>query len=107
MEKPPMSEDATGGLGGGNGPAIRNTRLVERAIAEAWPIPEALRPRLIKRLAKITRDKTASPREITSAAKAILSASKINLESIATIIKAQEHEELVEDVKYLKGKLNK
>ena len=64
-------------------------------------------PRLIKRLAKITRDKAASPREITSAAKAILSASKINLESIATVMKAQEHEELVDRVEELEKRISK
>ena len=36
-----MSQDE-GGLGGSNGPNIRDTRLVEKALRESWPIPEAL-----------------------------------------------------------------
>jgi hypothetical protein len=75
--------------------SMSDTRLIERAIAERWEIPDALRPGLVKKLAKIMDDDASSPREVVSAAKAILSASKINLESITTEIKAQEHEELI------------
>ena len=103
-----MSDDAGGSLGGGTRrQRMSSIRLVERAIAEQWPIPEALRPNLIKRLARITKDKTASPREVTSACKAILSASKINLESIVTVMKAEEHEDLVERIEELENKVNK
>jgi hypothetical protein len=98
-------EDVGGTLGGGTrSQRMKDCRLVERAIAESWPIPDKLRPRLIKRLARIMMDRDASPREATSAAKALLSASKINLESIATAMKAQEHEELVERVEELERK---
>jgi hypothetical protein len=61
---------------------------VERALRERWPIPKALRGPLIDRLAGIVQDPEASPREATSAARAILSASKINLEVVTAIIKA-------------------
>jgi hypothetical protein len=88
-----MSQDE-GGLGGKTGRGIRDVRLVERALREDWPIPPALRPKLIKRLSKIIQDKTASPREITSACKVVLSASRINLELIGVVIAAQTHEEL-------------
>jgi len=85
-----------GGLGGGTGRGIRDTRLVERALRERWPIPKALRRPLIERLSEIVRDPGSSPREATSAAKAILTASKINLETIAATIKAQDHESVEE-----------
>jgi hypothetical protein len=86
-----------GGLGGNLAPGrgIRDTRLVERAIRERWPIRRSIRGPLIERLAEIVQDTESSPREVTSAAKAILSASKINLETIAATIKAREHDELV------------
>jgi hypothetical protein len=80
-----------GGLGGTTGRAIRDTRLVERALAERWPIPKSLRGPLIDRLAGIVQDPASSPREATSAAKAILSASKINLDVVSAIIKASVH----------------
>jgi hypothetical protein len=79
--------------------------LIERALAEQWPIPKKLRKPLIERLNEIVQDTGSSPREITSAAKAILSASKLNLESITATIKAQEHEELLERVEELEGRL--
>jgi len=83
-----------GGLGGTSGRGARDTRLVERAVRERWPIPKALRGPLIERLAGIVQDPEASPREATAAARAILTASKINLDGIAATIKAREHDEL-------------
>jgi hypothetical protein len=80
-------------LEGECGSGIRETRLVERALRERWPIPEALRGPLIDRLSKIVTDPAASPREATAAARAILSASKINLDLIGAAIKAREHED--------------
>ena len=79
----------------GPGRGIRDTRLVGRGLRERRPIPKAIRKPLIERLAEIVHDTDSSPREVTSAAKAILSASKINLETIAATIKAQEHEEVI------------
>jgi hypothetical protein len=84
-----------GGSGGATAPGIRTTRLIERALRERWPIPKSIRKPLIERLNEIVQDTESSPREVTSAAKAILSASKLNLETITATIKAQEHEELV------------
>ena len=87
--------DPPGGLGGECGRSARDTRLVDRAVRERWPILKALRGPLIERLAGIVQDPEASPREATAAARAILSASKINLDGIGATIKAQEHAELV------------
>jgi DNA polymerase II large subunit len=69
--------------------------LIERALRERWPIPRAIRKPLIERLNEVVQDTDSSPREVVSAAKAILAASKLNLETITATIKAQEHEELV------------
>jgi hypothetical protein len=87
-----------GGLGGNLRPGrgARDTRLMERALRERWPIPKAIRKPLIDRLYEIVEDTGSSPREVTSAAKAILAASKLNLESITATMKAQEREELIE-----------
>jgi hypothetical protein len=72
-----QTSDVEGGLGGATGPrAIRDTRLVERALRERWPIPRPLRGPLIDRLARIVQDPGASPREAISAAKAIQAASR-------------------------------
>jgi hypothetical protein len=74
---------------------------VERALRERWPIPKALRKPLIERLNEIVQDTASSPREVASAAKAILSASKLNLETITATMKAQEHEELLDRISEL------
>ena len=92
-----------GNLGPGRG--IRDTRLVERALRERWPIPKAIRKPLIERLAEIVADTASSPREVISAARAILSASKLNLETIAATIKAREHEELIERLEELERRV--
>ncbi len=94
-----------GGLGGESGRGIRDVRLVERALKERWPIPKALRGPLIERLARIVRDSEASPREAISAARAILQASKINLELIGATIRADEHENLTARVAELEERL--
>jgi hypothetical protein len=82
-------------------PGMRTTRLIERALRERWPIPRTMRKPLIERLNEVVQDTASSPREVTSAAKAILQASKINLETITAAMKAQEHEELLERIREL------
>jgi hypothetical protein len=86
--------DTQGGSGGRNARRRRENRLTERALRERWVIPASLRVSLIRRLSNIVDDLKSGPRETISAAKAILSASKINLDDIAMTIKAREHEDL-------------
>jgi hypothetical protein len=81
-----------GGLGGDCGLGIRDARFVERALREHWPIPEALRGPVMDRLRAIVEDEKASPRAVTAAARALLGASKINLEGVAAAMKADESE---------------
>ena len=100
------SADDAGGLGGTTRRGTRDTRLVDRALRERWPIPKALRGPLIERLAKIVQDPEASPREATAAARAILSASKINSDLIGVTVKAIEHEELAAKVADLERQIN-
>jgi hypothetical protein len=83
-----------GGLGGRPGRGIRDTRLVERALRERWPIPKALRRPLIERLGKIVQDPKASTREVVAAARAILAASRLNLERLGVAAKLWESEEI-------------
>src|SRR6516162_8238090 len=61
---------------------IRDVRLAERALREQWPIPDALRGRLIARLGEVLDDPAATPREVIAAARALLSASQHNLATI-------------------------
>jgi hypothetical protein len=79
MSQPGQTLGGSGGTTRTIAPGIRTTRLVKRALDEHWPIPKKLRPIVIRRLAEVIEDTGSSPREVTSAAKALLSASKINL----------------------------
>src|SRR3954471_11495405 len=92
-----MGDEAglAGGLGGPSRRGARDPRLVERALRERWPIPKALRGPLIERLAGIVQNPDASPREATSAAKAILTASRLNLEVVSKAIEADKHENVL------------
>ena len=78
---------------------------MSRAIRERWPIPQALRRPLIERLANVVQDPAASPREVVSAARAVLAASKINLEGIAATIKAREFEESGKEIEELRQQI--
>jgi hypothetical protein len=60
--------------------AIRDTRLMARAIEQRWPVPNEMRAGMIRQLMSIIASKDASPREKTSAFKAILAAEKQNQE---------------------------
>jgi hypothetical protein len=73
---------------------MKDARLVERALRERWPVPQALRRPLVERLGKIVQDPKASPREAVAAARALLAASRINLESTAVAAKLRETEEI-------------
>jgi hypothetical protein len=53
---------------------------MERALRERWPIPPDRRIEILESLMQIVSDRTASPRERTSAAKALLHADQLNVE---------------------------
>jgi hypothetical protein len=90
-----MSESPSGGSGGKTRRDVKHTRLIERALREEWPIPASMRRPLIKRLNEIIQDTDSTPREVTSAAKAILTASRLNLEVVTKAIAADQHEDIV------------
>ena len=79
------SDDNAGGLGGASNPGIRDTRMAERALRERWPMSEAVRVAILKRLAGIVDPESpegakAKRREVISAARALMAADKLNLE---------------------------
>jgi hypothetical protein len=102
-----MSESTeSGGSGGDTRRRIHDTRLVERALRERWPIPGALRRPLVERLGSIVQDPKATPREAVAAARAILAASRLNLERLSVVAKLQETQELVGWVEELEKRLD-
>ena len=58
---------------------IRDTRLIELAIRNKWPIREEIREALIERQVAIATSKTVSPRESTSAFRSLVAANQQNI----------------------------
>ena len=82
---------------------IRETRLWEKALKERWNIPEAMRGAIIRELGRIIIDTTASRREKTAAARALIAADAQNIE-VEKLNQADEHERrarLVDIAKHL------
>lgn len=52
--------------------------MIARAVQERWPIKPEFREALVKRLTRIIADPNSSPREVTAASKALISAEKQN-----------------------------
>jgi hypothetical protein len=79
-----------------------DARLAERALRESWDVPAELRPELVQVLADLARSPTASPRERTSAIKALLQASRINLDAIQTAM-AADYQDVLAELEELRG----
>src|SRR6056297_1540160 len=57
---------------------IRDTRMIAKALTQRWEIKPEYRDALIRRLIKIIADPSSSPREVTAASKALISAEAQN-----------------------------
>ena len=57
---------------------IRDTRLMARALTQRWPISSDHRREIVEILLEVAKDVSNSPRERTSAAKALMSAESQN-----------------------------
>ena len=65
---------------------VRDTRMIQKAMEQRWPIRPEYRDALIKRLLRILADPQSSPREATSAAKALMAAERQNQEDEHKVI---------------------
>ena len=63
--------------------SVRDTRLLARALMERWPIKPEYRAAIITKLMQVVANPNSSPRELTAAAKALMAADKLNMESEA------------------------
>jgi hypothetical protein len=94
-----------GGVGGSLSARHSPGRLEARALAEHWPISPEDRTRIIDNLLAIVTDPKAKRRDRTAAARALLSASSVNLAAVTAAVRAQEHEELVARLAELEQRL--
>jgi hypothetical protein len=85
-----------------------DAKLGERALRHGWDVPEALKGPLIARLNELamSTDPAIGAREKISAAKALLLADKLGLESIRTAIVADNHDGVVERLQAIERQLD-
>ena len=81
-------------------------RLLERAVSERWAIDRELRRTLIELMRQSLEDIQAGPTQVSTAAKTILAASKINLSNIGATIQADRHTDLERRVTELEQQLD-
>jgi hypothetical protein len=84
-----------GGPGGKrNRHKLADQRLIERTIAQSWPVSEELKAKAMKRAEETLDDPSANPRSIAAASRVVISATQTNLSSIDTAIRAKQSEEV-------------
>lgn len=77
--KPQISQSTDGLESFANGPGqTSDTRIMERAIRERWPIAPELRELMVQRMARIVLSKKSSTRETTSAYRAVIGSDRLN-----------------------------
>jgi hypothetical protein len=90
---------------GGRGVRSRDpgAKLAERALRERWPVPPDRLPGLVTILLELAESPATRPRERIAATKALLGASKLNLEALKVAMLAEEFELLRDRLAGLAG----
>jgi hypothetical protein len=83
-------------------PSRSDARLLKRALRQGWNVPKGMRSAIIKVLGEIVADGGATKRERTSAARAVMQASRVELDAIRLVQVAQV-EELIRRMQALEG----
>jgi hypothetical protein len=81
-----------------------DARLAERALREAWPVPEDRRAELVAKLIDVALLADTPARERVSAVKALLMAGRLNIEAIRTA-QASDYEDALARLDALEGVL--
>jgi hypothetical protein len=78
-------------------------KLAERALRERWPVPPDRLPGLVTILLELAESPATRPRERIAATKALLGASKLNLEALKVAMLAEEFDLLRDRLAGLTG----
>jgi len=83
--------------------ALKDTRMLAKALEQRWPIHSEYREHIVRHLMMIVLSDDSSPREKTSAARALLSADKLNMveEQLAVLDENERRARLVELAKHI------
>jgi hypothetical protein len=84
-------------------PSREDARLLQRALKQGWDVPVALRSKIIEVLGGIVGDEVAKARERTAAARAVMSAARLELDAIR-VAQGAQYEDLVARMGALEGK---
>ena len=90
----PTNDDVGGSGGECIQPTTRDVRLLSRALAESWDIPEDIRRAIVERMGAVVMDPQAKLRAVLAASKTLAGLSRINLTVVDVAIRARTHEEL-------------
>ena len=83
-------------------PSRSDMKLYERALRNGWDVPAATRVEVIRVLGEIVGDAKATTRERTSAARAVMQASRVELDAIR-VAQGLQYEDLIRRVEALEG----
>ncbi len=83
-------------------PSRSDLRLYERALRNGWDVPEATRAEVIKVLGEIVSDTKARRRDRTAAARALLQATRVELDAIR-VAQSVQCEDLSRRLEALEG----
>ena len=83
-------------------PSRCDARLLERALNHGWDVPQELRATIITVLGEIVNDGKATKRERTSAARAVMQASRVELDAIR-VAQGAQYEDLIRRMQALEG----
>jgi hypothetical protein len=84
-------------------PSRSDIRLYLRALRQGWNIPAAMRVEIINMLGRIAIDQGSTRRERTSAARALMQASRVELDAIR-VAQAAQYENMSRRIDALEGK---
>jgi hypothetical protein len=97
----PTGENAGGSGGECIQPTTRDPRLLSRALAESWDIPEDIHKGIVDRLGAVVLDPDSKLRAVLAASKTLAGLSRINLAGVDVAIRAELHERLAERIEAL------
>ena len=83
-----------------------DARLAERALREAWPVPEDRKAELVAKLIDVSLAADTPARERVSAIKALLMAGRLNIEAIRTA-QASDYEDVLDRMEALRGTMTR
>jgi len=83
-------------------PSRSDLRLYERALRNGWDVPAATRVEVIRVLGEIVSDTKARRRDRTAAARALLQASRVELDAIR-VAQSVQYEDLARRLEALEG----